>query len=72
MIKEVDVLFGFSSLRAVVLDLSSTGARVYFPSPQEMPDVVVLRLPDGAFHAACCKWRRDGEAGFVFLTTSPA
>jgi hypothetical protein len=72
MIKEAEVLFGYSSLRAVALDLSASGARMHFPSPADMPEVVVLRLPGGAFHAACRRWHQGSESGFEFLTTIPA
>jgi hypothetical protein len=72
MIKIVEVLFDSSALQAAVLDLSDTGVRVYFPSPVDIPDVVVLRLPGGAYRTACCKWRQGDEAGFEFLPTAPA
>jgi hypothetical protein len=72
LIKDAEVLFGLTSLQAVALDLSDSGARMYFPAPADMPEVVVLRLPDGALRAARRTWRRDDESGFEFLTITPA
>ena len=61
------VEFGFTSLRGVVLDMSATGARIYLPPHETVPELVTLRLPDGVTRGACCRWRRDDEAGFQFL-----
>jgi hypothetical protein len=68
MIKRAEVLFDHTSLRAAILDLSDTGARIYLYSPSNVPEVVALRLPDGAIHAACRRWQRDNQIGFEFLT----
>jgi hypothetical protein len=61
------VEFGFTSIRGVILDLSATGARIYLPPHAEIPELVTLRLSDGATRGACCRWRRHDEAGFEFL-----
>jgi hypothetical protein len=61
------VEYGFESLRGLILDISSTGARICIPSLAEMPEVVTLQLPNGVVHTACCRWRRGDEAGFIFL-----
>jgi hypothetical protein len=61
------VEFGFESLRALILDISSTGVRICIPALAEVPEVVTLQLPNGITHTACCRWRRGDEAGFVFL-----
>lgn len=66
----VEVEFGFTSLKAAILDVSSTGIRTYLLDALEMPEVVTVRLPDGSAYVACCRWHRDDEAGFEFLPTA--
>jgi hypothetical protein len=50
----------------VLLDLSQTGARVHLGSAQEVPEKVVLCLPDGSIQDAYCRWQRDAEVGLEF------
>jgi predicted Fe-Mo cluster-binding NifX family protein len=66
MIKGAEVVLSSRLLRGAVLDLSATGARIHLFSPMDVPDVVVLRLPNGVTHTASRRWQRDTEAGFEF------
>jgi hypothetical protein len=67
MIKRGQVASGEALLRCVVLDVSATGARVHLTAAVEVPEVVILRLPDGSKRRARRSWRRDAEIGFEFL-----
>jgi hypothetical protein len=72
MIKGAEILFGSAALKAVVLDLSAAGARVFLRPPCEVPELVTLRLPDHALRVARCCWQRDGQIGFAFLPGTAA
>jgi hypothetical protein len=67
MIKRGQVASGEAILRCVVLDVSLTGARVHLSTAVEVPEVVILRLPDGSKRRARRSWQRDAEVGFEFL-----
>ena len=67
MIKAGQVVFGGSSLGCVIFDLSDGGARVHCGTAAGIPDLVVLRLPDGTSRPAQCRWQREAESGFEFL-----
>jgi len=66
----VEIEFGFTSLKAAILDVSATGIRTYLLQASNMPEVVTVRLPDGSAYVACCRWHRNDEAGFEFLPTA--
>lgn len=56
-----------ASIRCLVLDVSSTGARVQLLAPQPAPETVLLHLPGGDIRAARRCWQRGDEAGYEFL-----
>ena len=68
MIKRGQLVSGETSLNCVVLDLSRTGARIHLTSPWSLPEIVVLRLPDGVLRDARRRWQRDAEAGYEFFS----
>ena len=68
MIKAAQVVSGGSSLDCVVFDLSATGARLCCQTSAEIPDLVILRLPDGTLRPARRRWQRGAEGGFEFLS----
>jgi hypothetical protein len=72
MIKGVEILFGGTTLKAAVLDLSRGGARLFLHPPGEVPELVMLRLPDHALRPARRCWQRDGQIGFAFLPDAAA
>jgi hypothetical protein len=72
MIKGAEILVGGTALKAAVLDMSAAGARVFLRSPDEVPELVTLRLPDHALRRARRCWQRDGQVGFAFLPDSTA
>jgi hypothetical protein len=37
------------------------------PTEWDVPETVLLRLPDGAVRAARRRWQRDADAGFEFI-----
>jgi hypothetical protein len=67
MIKGAEILFGGTTLKAAVLDLSAAGALVFLRPSGEVPELVMLRLPDHALRLARRCWQRDGQIGFAFL-----
>jgi len=67
MIKRGQLASEGALLRCVVLDVSTTGARVHLSAAGEVPEVVILRLPDGSKRRARRTWQRDAEVGFEFL-----
>jgi hypothetical protein len=72
MIKAAEILVGGTALKAAVLDMSAAGARVFLRSPDEVPELVTLRLPDHALRLARRCWQRDGQVGFAFLPDTTA
>ncbi|MFC7478531.1 PilZ domain-containing protein [Dankookia sp. GCM10030260] len=72
MIKSVEVVDGHRSLAGAVFNLSATGARVRLFSPAVMPEVVMLRLPDGTIRSARRCWQRGAEVGFEFQSAVAA
>ncbi|HEY8610549.1 MAG TPA: PilZ domain-containing protein [Roseomonas sp.] len=72
MIKRGQLVSGGASLNCVVLDLSRTGARIHLAAPSKLPEVVVLRLPDGALRNARRRWQRDADAGLEFFSVASA
>ena len=67
MIKAAQVVLGGSLLDCTVFDLSAAGARLYCETKAEIPDVVILRLPDGTSRVAHRRWQQGSESGFEFL-----
>jgi hypothetical protein len=67
MIKRGQLASEEAILRCVVLDVSATGARVHLSAAGEVPEIVILRLPDGSKRRARRSWQRDTEVGFEFL-----
>jgi hypothetical protein len=67
MIKSVRIISAEKALDCVVLDLSATGARIHLTTEWDVPETVLLRLPDGAVRPARRRWQRDADAGFEFI-----
>lgn len=61
-----------TGLDCALLDLSTDGARVSLLAAADVPDLVTLRLPDGAARAARRRWQRNAEIGFEFLSIDPS
>ncbi|WP_084113178.1 PilZ domain-containing protein [Belnapia moabensis] len=72
MLHPVDVLFDRTRLLGVVLNLSTTGARIVLPSSPDVPETVTLLLPDSVTRIARRCWQLDDEAGFEFLPSAVA
>jgi hypothetical protein len=70
-VQAVEILFGHTSIKCLVFDISSLGMRVFRPFPPDMPELVTLRLPDGAYQVARRAWEEDGAMGFEYLTVVP-
>jgi hypothetical protein len=68
LIKRAHIVFGGTSLDGVALDLSLVGARIFLPTPSEVPERVILRLPDGDVRPAHRRWQRGAEVGFEFIS----
>lgn len=71
MIRSACLMSGGTGLDCALLDLSASGARVSLLSAADLPDMVMLRLPDGAAHAVRRRWQRNAQIGFEFLMAAP-
>jgi hypothetical protein len=69
MIKRGRIISPEKVLNCVVLDLSATGAGIYLTDSIDVPETVLLRLPDGVVRAARRRWQQDVAVGFEFLET---
>jgi hypothetical protein len=57
-------------LEVMVLDFSSTGARIEFPDAESYPEEFQLNIPArDEQRIARVRWRRDLQAGLEFMTT---
>ena len=56
------------SISCVMVDISTTGARVHLPSDTPLPTNVRLKVEALQLDTACAvRWRRDDEAGLEFI-----
>jgi hypothetical protein len=67
VIKSARIISAEKVLDCVVLDLSATGARIHLTAEWDVPETVLLRLPDGAVRAARRCWQQDMDAGFEYI-----
>ena len=63
------IVFGASAFECEVMCISPEGAAVYLRSLVDVPDLVALRLPDGATRAMRCVWQNGPHVGLS--TTGP-
>ena len=70
MIKAAQLAFDGSVLNCVLLDVSPSGVRLYFPTPTEAPDLATFRLKDGESRTVQRRWQNGSQAGFEFVGTS--
>jgi hypothetical protein len=56
-----------SRAKAILLDISQSGARVKISNAQVMPDQFLLQLPMQLSRWAQIKWRSGDEAGLAFM-----
>lgn len=67
MIKSLQIVSTDAIIDCIILNLSKTGALVYLPKPLDVPEMVILRWPDGTERPARSCWRQDTDVGFEFL-----
>ena len=70
VLKGGKIIFGMydeSVIDCLILDESSSGARVQTELLLTLPDVVKLRFQSGATYSAICSWTRGKEIGFKFV-----
>ena len=65
-LRSAAVIAGASVWRCIVLDLSTSGARIAFASPVNLPVSFALRLRDGATYPAVKRWEKGLELGVQF------
>ena len=62
-----------SPISCVMVDLSTTGARLSVPDGLVLPDAFDLRVDALSLSSRCeLRWRRDGEAGVAFVAKAGA
>lgn len=71
VLKGVKVLFGTSVIDGLVLDVSSTGARIRTSAAPTIPEHVTLRFSGGSVFMAQRRWVRGEEMGFNFDLAGP-
>jgi hypothetical protein len=64
------IVFEGATIRGALLDVSSTGAKVCLPRGTQVPDLVLLYLPDETVAAARVRWREGDDIGFELLATA--
>jgi hypothetical protein len=69
VIKTVRVAFEGATIRGTLLDQSPTGVKVCLARGAQVPDLVLLYLPDETVRAARVRWRNSSDVGFEFLFT---
>ena len=67
MIKSLQIVSTDADIDCVILNLSKTGALIYLPKPLDLPEMMILRWPDGTERPARSCWRQDTDVGFEFL-----
>jgi hypothetical protein len=67
LIKMARITFDAAVLDGVVLNVSSSGARIYLPVKGAVPEQVLLHLPDGVTHPARLHWQHVDEIGLEFI-----
>ena len=61
-----------SNIQCLVRDISETGARLMFDSPDLIAGTLKLHLPiRGRTFRANVRWRKDGEMGVAFVVDEP-
>ena len=68
MIKSLSIVSDNGTISCVVLNISSRGVLAHLPKPSSLPEVVILKLPDGTERSARKCWGRSTDVGFEFLT----
>lgn len=71
MIRTARVVFAGSSLDCALLDLSESGARVILRAVADLPETLVLWVPDGKARMAHRIWQWEKQAGFRFAAVAP-
>ena len=75
-IKTARLTFGISAVPGVMMDYSSTGARMFVRTRNGidpvLPDKVTLELADGTAFPALIRWKRDGYIGLEFIGSADA
>jgi hypothetical protein len=71
VIKGAKIVFGQSIIDCVVMDVSSTGARVRTDVVVAVPEQVVLRFSGGSGFVAQRQWALGTELGFKFDHLAP-
>lgn len=57
-----------SSISCVMVNISTTGARIHLPSTVPIPATIRLKVEALSLDTACAvRWRRDDEAGLEFI-----
>lgn len=69
VLKAGEIVFkrDFCLMNCVVLDLSSKGARVRPESPEDCPEIFLLRLNDLSCHVCSVIWREADQVGVTFV-----
>ncbi len=71
MFVAAQIAFGGSVLDCVLLDASAGGARVFLKAPADVPELAVLKLPDGESRPVRCRWQNGLLAGFQVVGAVP-
>ena len=71
VLKRAKIAFGRAVIDCVVLDVSSSGARVRTDVVATIPDRVILRFSGGGAYAARVQWMLGTELGFAFDGLAP-
>jgi hypothetical protein len=69
VIKTVRIASEGATIRGTLLDQSTTGVKVCLPPGAQVPDLVLLYLPDDTVRAARVRGRDGADVGFEFLFT---
>lgn len=71
VLKRAKIAFGCAVIDCVVLDVSSSGARVRTDVTATIPDRVILRFAGGGAYVAHVQWTQGTELGFAFDGLAP-
>jgi hypothetical protein len=71
VLKRAQISFGRAVIDCVVLDVSSSGARVRTDIVATIPEQVILRFSRGSAFLARAQWARGTELGFAFDGLAP-
>jgi hypothetical protein len=71
VLKRAKIAFGRAVIDCVVLDVSSSGARVRTDVVATVPEQVILRFAGGGAYVARVQWALGTELGFAFDGLAP-